>query len=470
MTTAAKKTPARKAPAKKAAAKPRPRIAVVETKMVSVDTLSTFKGNPRRGNIDAIAKSLRDFGQFKPIVVNVRDSHILAGNHTFLATKKNGDTEILVSFVDVDDKTAKAMVLADNKLSDMGQYDEELLGRLLDDIGADMIEATGYSTAEVEELTGLLAKQGAEALDMLGEVYGDDTPKHERPDFSEAAFGDEDEAIEPAKVVEDDRLLDAEDTLPGAFQLSDEMVFEGWGKWGIPKIRTDMLMTPEELPANLTTWAGSATRDNEDPEQWWLYNYGIDSTSGMKDISKMILSFFAHDDYFENWWWYPHRFVTKMLNSKVKYAVMHDFSPEGAPFPMVYNLYQLYRQRWLARYMQEAGIKVIPNLGWCGGEDDFQRNYQLASLPKDGVCRLICFQLQTFNQEWVDKPENEVMLRKNIQNIYDHLKPEVLLLYAGKPGTDYVQAMNLPWKVVALETRNNKLGEKAKDRKRKSTF
>lgn len=76
-------------------------------------------------------------------------------------------------------------------------------------------------------------------------------------------------------------------------------------------------MTFDDLPDTLTAWAGSATKDDDDPDRWWLYNWGIDSTSGMKqDKSQVIVSFYAFDDYFDNWWYFPERYMAKIVNSR----------------------------------------------------------------------------------------------------------------------------------------------------------
>ena len=123
--------------------------------VVSVADLRLFEGNPRRGRIDAIAESLAVNGQYKPLVVNRgsltgRQNEVLAGNHTLRAASKLGWSEVSVWFVDVDDQRAKAIVAADNKLADLGDYDDDELFALLDSL--EDLEGTGYSDADLEEL------------------------------------------------------------------------------------------------------------------------------------------------------------------------------------------------------------------------------------------------------------------------------------------------------------------------------
>ena len=47
---------------------------VIEIKDVKLDTLKAYKGNPRIGSIEAIAESLDENKQYKPIVVNKKDN------------------------------------------------------------------------------------------------------------------------------------------------------------------------------------------------------------------------------------------------------------------------------------------------------------------------------------------------------------------------------------------------------------
>ena len=84
---------------------------------LGVESLSTFDGNPRRGAVDQIAKSLEKHGQYRPIVVNAgtltgRRNEVLAGNHTLLAARSLGWSLIDAAIVDVDE--ARAIMLTES--------------------------------------------------------------------------------------------------------------------------------------------------------------------------------------------------------------------------------------------------------------------------------------------------------------------------------------------------------------------
>jgi len=128
----------------------------MEAIKVSVDTLKEFTGNPRKGNVKELKLSLEANGQYKPIVVQKSTNLILAGNHLWKAAKELGWKDINVVYADVDDKQAKKIVATDNRLADLGGYDEQLLLDLLGEID---LAGTGYVPADVDDLLALLEEQ-----------------------------------------------------------------------------------------------------------------------------------------------------------------------------------------------------------------------------------------------------------------------------------------------------------------------
>jgi len=118
--------------------------------LVAIAKLTPFPGNPRRGDVEAIAQSLKANQQFRPIVVQKSTGYVLAGNHTMQAAISLGWDKIDVHWVDVDDDRAKRIVIADNRLADKGHYDINALTDLLQEV-ADL-DGTGYTDAELDAL------------------------------------------------------------------------------------------------------------------------------------------------------------------------------------------------------------------------------------------------------------------------------------------------------------------------------
>ena len=122
---------------------------------VPVDSLEPLEGNPRRGDVDAVAASLTRFGQRKPIVVRKSDRQIVAGNHTWLAAKQLGWDKIAAVLVDDDTATSQAFALADNRTAELGGYDDTLLLDLIrqvSEVDAELLADTGWSDQAIQDL------------------------------------------------------------------------------------------------------------------------------------------------------------------------------------------------------------------------------------------------------------------------------------------------------------------------------
>lgn len=132
-------------------------IKVGQVASVALNTLESYPTNPRRGDIEAIAQSLKAHGQYRPIVVQYGTNFILAGNHTYKAAKKLGWKKIKITYIEVDEESARRIVLADNRLTDLATYNEPLLKSLLTTLPE--LDGTGFTQAEVETLDRLMNGQ-----------------------------------------------------------------------------------------------------------------------------------------------------------------------------------------------------------------------------------------------------------------------------------------------------------------------
>jgi DNA modification methylase len=120
---------------------------------VPIDSLHIDPANARKNHaLDRIASSLKAYGQRKPIIANrLQDGKVEAGNGTWLAAKKLGWSHIAVVFVDDDPATAAAYGIADNRLSELSDWDLDALGALIPTV-EDLF--TGFSDGEIRDLLG----------------------------------------------------------------------------------------------------------------------------------------------------------------------------------------------------------------------------------------------------------------------------------------------------------------------------
>ena len=137
-------------------------VLVQSVESVSISSLTAYPSNPRRGDIDAIASSLKAHGQYRPVVVQSKTNFILAGNHTVKAAKKLGWKKIKIVRVDVDEQTARKIVLADNRITDLASYNEPLLKSLLTALPE--LDGTGFTSGELETLDRLISGKQEESV------------------------------------------------------------------------------------------------------------------------------------------------------------------------------------------------------------------------------------------------------------------------------------------------------------------
>lgn len=115
-----------------------------------IDNIHPHPDNPRRGAVNKIAESLVSNGFYGALIVQRSSGHILAGNHRFLAAKQLGLSHVPVCYIDVDDDEAKRILLADNRTSDIGDYDNAVLVELLQSLPS--LDGTAYEQFELDLL------------------------------------------------------------------------------------------------------------------------------------------------------------------------------------------------------------------------------------------------------------------------------------------------------------------------------
>ena len=126
----------------------------LRSRAVPLSDLTPAERNPRRGDLASLRESLREHGQYQPIVARKETGEIIAGNHRYLAAQAEGWEKIAVVYVDVDDETARRIGLVDNKTSDSAWYDDPLLIEILDELAESPagLTGTGFDEGDLENL------------------------------------------------------------------------------------------------------------------------------------------------------------------------------------------------------------------------------------------------------------------------------------------------------------------------------
>lgn len=155
--------------------------------MVSPEKLIVHPENPRTGDIGIIVQSIEKNGWYGTIVAQRSTNYVLAGNHRLLAAHAMNLESVPVYWVDVDDTTARRIMLADNRASDIATYDDAALADLLRLVQEEdgSLYGTGFDD---DDLAALLHD-----LDVFTPTLGTLTP--DIPSVEERALDIEDKGI-----------------------------------------------------------------------------------------------------------------------------------------------------------------------------------------------------------------------------------------------------------------------------------
>ena len=153
----------------------------------SIDALSPWKDNPRKnkGAISHVAESIKRFGFASPIIARSADKTIIAGHTRYEAAKKLGLEKIPVRYLDLDPADSRLLALADNKIGEIAEWDQEKLEKVMQELLDEGIslDDIGWSDDELGKIVDELkqeeikedevpeADEEGEPDSKLGEVY-----------------------------------------------------------------------------------------------------------------------------------------------------------------------------------------------------------------------------------------------------------------------------------------------------------
>ena len=145
-----------------------------------IDDLKPDPANPRRHTrkqVRQIAESIKAFGFNVPILID-RYGNIIAGHGRWLAGREFGMTEVPTLCLDhLTPAQARAFMIADNRLTEISVWDDQLLARQLKElslVGLDFdIEVTGFEMGEIDLRIASLddpAQTEADPADVVPEI------------------------------------------------------------------------------------------------------------------------------------------------------------------------------------------------------------------------------------------------------------------------------------------------------------
>ena len=137
-----------------------------------IGEIKPYEKNPRKNDnaVDAVASSISQFGFKNPIVID-GNNVIICGHTRYKAAQKLGlNTVPCVVADDLTEEQIKAYRLADNKVSELAEWDIDLLGEELDGIFDIDMSDFGFDLSEDEEETEIIEDEVPEEVEPVAKM------------------------------------------------------------------------------------------------------------------------------------------------------------------------------------------------------------------------------------------------------------------------------------------------------------
>ena len=122
---------------------------------IDVADLVPWIKNPRHNDqaVQPVAASIEEFGFGAPIVIQAKTNMIIAGHTRLKAAMRLGWSKVPCRILEITDRNAERLAIADNKTNEIAQWDEEQLEEILGGFEPEELDNLGFSQDELDELT-----------------------------------------------------------------------------------------------------------------------------------------------------------------------------------------------------------------------------------------------------------------------------------------------------------------------------
>lgn len=129
---------------------------------VDIEALTPWRDNPRNNEhaVGAVAESIKRFGFAAPIIART-DGEVIAGHTRLKAAQALGLDRVPVRYMDLDPADAKLLALADNKVGELADWDDDRLSDILNELHADGVDLDGIGFS-LEELSEIISPKECE--------------------------------------------------------------------------------------------------------------------------------------------------------------------------------------------------------------------------------------------------------------------------------------------------------------------
>jgi len=380
---------------------------------------NNWRKHPKR-QLEHLQVSIRENGWAGACLFNTRTNRLIDG-HGRIKLDPNQIVPVLVG--DFTPEQEHRILQTLDPLSAMAETDATALDALnklvqgdLERCQTEIDETSAQSIAAITHDLSTLANQIS-----AGEYSPELFPQEElNPHAAENQTPERQELIKRERIV---ASLEAYPTYPDSNDL------------GCPNLLTKHLSTV--VPTDV--WAyGKDIVSNET----MAFVYGSNRIGGPNNPPECkggVLLFYTEDDRFESCWNAVPEFTARLLGQGWGGVVTPDFSTYWN-WPWIHRLYNIYRQRYVGRYWQEAGIPIIPGLVTVG--DITKTEFEIMGIPKK--CPVIAFECRAGFSPGEEGDKQRAIWMESINRQIKELKPENVVVYGGEQHRDWLKLYKGP--------------------------
>ena len=190
------------------------------------------------------------------------------------------------------------------------------------------------------------------------------------------------------------------------------------GYFELPVIRTS-----DQLPHKVITFSKAMSKTWDDFDCWVV--------------------FYEHDRDFERLWSKPRQYLDKL--KKFKGIISPDFSLYRN-MPLIMQMWNTYRNRAIAVWLQNNGVEVIPNVRF-GDERTF-------SFCFDGVEENKTVAVGTHG--CIKRKEDKIFFKIGLARMVQRLSPKTIIVYGSAPDSIFKPYKDMGINIIAFESEFSK--------------
>ena len=121
---------------------------------VPIDSLIAWENNPRINDhaIEKVARSIERFGFASPVIARQEDMMVIAGHTRIAAARLLGLKTVPCRFMKLNRTEAELLALADNKIGEIAEGNNDKLLSIVKDLIEEDLEYTGFTNDEIDML------------------------------------------------------------------------------------------------------------------------------------------------------------------------------------------------------------------------------------------------------------------------------------------------------------------------------